>query len=181
MPWNLHEPFPGDYVWHGAADLERFIALAHGQGLLLLVRAGPYICAEWEFGGFPWWLGSPAVAGGGAMRLRSSDPRYLAHVDRWWAQLFARLRPWLYANGGPVVMMQVENEYGFCGAPCCTRLPACVCAWRVVRAPTRALPPPGTSPLSHPRIFAALQAPTRRTCATWWPPPATTWARSCSS
>lgn len=49
------------------------------------------------------------------MRLRSSDPLYLAHVDRWWAQLFARLRPHVYSAGGPVIMMQVENEYGSCG------------------------------------------------------------------
>jgi beta-galactosidase len=54
LPWNLHEPYPGQYVWTGAADLERFIRLAAELDLLVLIRAGPYICGEWEFGGFPW-------------------------------------------------------------------------------------------------------------------------------
>lgn len=58
MPWNLHEPFPGQYNWDGFADLEAYLALAQEQGLYVLLRPGPYICAEWDFGGFPWWLAS---------------------------------------------------------------------------------------------------------------------------
>ncbi len=111
----MHEPYPGQFAWAGFADLERFVRLADGLGFLVLLRAGPYICAEHDFGGFPHWLASRAVAGGGAMRLRASDPAYLAHVDRWWAQLFARVRPLLASAGGPIAMMQVENEYGSCG------------------------------------------------------------------
>lgn len=115
VPWNLHEPQPGQFDWAGAADIDRFITLAEELGLMVLVRAGPYICAEWEFGGFPSWLASSAVEGGGTMKLRSSDPTYLAHVDRWWEALFPRLRPRLRSNGGPILMLQIENEYGFCG------------------------------------------------------------------
>ena len=58
MPWNLHEPYPGQYNWQGFADLEAYLALAQQQGLYVLLRPGPYICAEWDFGGFPWWLAS---------------------------------------------------------------------------------------------------------------------------
>jgi len=115
VPWNLHEPYPEQYTWTGAADLERFIGLAEKLNLMVLIRAGPYICAEWEFGGFPWWLGSSEVAGGGTMRLRSSDPAYLAHVDRWWGVLFSRLQAKMRSVGGPILMVQIENEYGFCG------------------------------------------------------------------
>ncbi len=61
MPWNLHEPSPGRFVWESFADLERFLQLAQKLDLLVLLRPGPYICAEWDFGGFPWWLASSAV------------------------------------------------------------------------------------------------------------------------
>ena len=63
-------------------------------------------CAQWDFGGLPWWLASSQVAGGGTLRYRSSDPTYLAHVGRWWRPLLAKIRPLLYENGGPVVMVQ---------------------------------------------------------------------------
>lgn len=116
VPWNYHEERPGEYRWSGEADIERFIDIAQELDLMVLVRAGPYICAEWEFGGFPAWLSSPAVAGGGKMRLRSSDPVYLAHVERWWRALFSRLRKYLVTSGGPVLMVQIENEYGYCGS-----------------------------------------------------------------
>ncbi|KAK9826432.1 hypothetical protein WJX81_005107 [Elliptochloris bilobata] len=115
VPWNLHEARPGELVWHGFADLERFLRLAHAASLLVLLRPGPYICAEWDFGGLPWWIASSQVAGGGAMKYRTSDPVYLAHVDRWWRPLLAKVQPLLYQNGGPVVMVQIENEFGFYG------------------------------------------------------------------
>lgn len=62
VPWNLHEPFPGQYNWEGFADLEAYLALAQQQGLYVLLRPGPYICAEWDFGGFPWWLAASKVS-----------------------------------------------------------------------------------------------------------------------
>ena len=61
IPWNFHEPYPGEYKWDGAQDVEGFIRLAQKLGFLVLLRPGPYICAEWDFGGLPWWLGSSAV------------------------------------------------------------------------------------------------------------------------
>lgn len=115
IPWNIHEPFPGKYSWNGKADIERFLDLAAAMDLLVLLRIGPYICGEWTFGGFPWWLGSSEVAYGGKMRLRSSDPAFMAHVHRWWSHLLPRIQPRVYSVGGPIIMVQIENEYGSCG------------------------------------------------------------------
>ncbi|KAI7843402.1 hypothetical protein COHA_003000 [Chlorella ohadii] len=114
-PWNMHEPYPGQYVWSGMADLERWMDLIQEAGLKVLLRPGPYICAEWDNGGFPHWFASSKVAGGRTMRMRTNDPVYLDHVERWWAVVFSKLRHYLHANGGPILMVQVENEYGFCG------------------------------------------------------------------
>ena len=61
VPWNVHEPFPEQYNWEGIADLEAYLQLAQDLGLYVLLRPGPYICAEWDFGGFPWWLASSKV------------------------------------------------------------------------------------------------------------------------
>lgn len=63
IAWNYHEPSPGHYRWDGPQDVERFIGLAHKLGFLVVLRPGPYICAEWDFGGLPAWLGSSAVRG----------------------------------------------------------------------------------------------------------------------
>mmetsp|Transcript_13310 Transcript_13310/g.40276 ORF Transcript_13310/g.40276 Transcript_13310/m.40276 type:complete len:730 (-) Transcript_13310:513-2702(-) len=116
VPWNQHEVTPGNFTWENDADVEGFIKLAAELDLLVLLRPGPYICAEWDFGGLPSWLASSKVEGGRTMKLRSSDPVYLKHVDAWWAALLPRMEPLLYANGGPIVMVQMENEYGFCGS-----------------------------------------------------------------
>ena len=62
VPWNVHEPFPEQYNWEGIADLEAYLQLAQDLGLYVLLRPGPYICAEWDFGGFPWWLASSKVS-----------------------------------------------------------------------------------------------------------------------
>ena len=61
VPWNVHEPFPEQYNWEGIANLEAYLQLAQDLGLYVLLRPGPYICAEWDFGGFPWWLASSKV------------------------------------------------------------------------------------------------------------------------
>ena len=114
VPWNFHETRPGEFKWSGGADLDLFISLAEDLGLMVLVRAGPYICAEWDFGGLPAWLASSAISGGGKMKIRSSDPIYLQHVDRWWRTLLPRLAPRMRSAGGPVLMVQIENEFGFC-------------------------------------------------------------------
>ncbi|KAI5055584.1 hypothetical protein GOP47_0029105 [Adiantum capillus-veneris] len=111
VPWNLHEPRQGEFHFDGVADLESFLKLAQRLDLLVMLRAGPYICAEWDFGGFPAWL----LAQQPPLRLRSSDPSYLNLVDDWWKILLSKISPLLYENGGPVVMVQVENEFGSFG------------------------------------------------------------------
>ena len=108
IAWNVHEPVQGQYNFEGDADFVSFIELANSLGLLLIVRAGPYICAEWDFGGFPAWLLNDT-----SIALRSSkDKRYLDAVDSWMSVVLPKVRPLLYANGGPVISVQVENEYG---------------------------------------------------------------------
>ncbi|WAP60297.1 glycoside hydrolase family 35 protein [Streptomyces sp. S465] len=110
VPWNLHQPRPDTFRMDGALDLPRFLDLAAAEGLHVLLRPGPYICAEWEGGGLPsWLLNEPDI------RLRSRDPRFLAAVDDYLAQLFTPLRSRLAGQGGPVLAVQVENEYGAYG------------------------------------------------------------------
>ena len=107
VPWNFHEPFPGLYNFDGDHDLVKFISIAQEVGLLVILRAGPYICGEWEMGGFPSWLLRNT-----SIVLRSSDPRYLTSVDKWMNTLLSRIKHLLYENGGPIITIQVENEYG---------------------------------------------------------------------
>ena len=108
--WNRHERQPGQFDFSGQLDLEGFISLAERLGLYVIVRPGPYICAEWEFGGLPSWLLKDAD-----VPLRCNDERYLEKVKPYYQQLFDRLRPHLSTNGGKVIMLQVENEYGSYG------------------------------------------------------------------
>ena len=115
VPWNMHEPKKGefDFVgerWHGMLDLKRFVETAQKIGLWVILRPSPYICAEWDFGGFPAWLLSE-----GEMELRTSDERYLRHVKDYYQVLMPYLAPMQVTQGGPVLMMQVENEYGTFG------------------------------------------------------------------
>ncbi|MDQ6421532.1 beta-galactosidase [Paenibacillus sp. LHD-117] len=110
VPWNLHEPFEGKFNFEGIADLERFIALAGELGLHVIVRPSPYICAEWEFGGLPAWLLKDT-----GMRLRCNYRPFLDEVDAYYDELMPRLVPLLSTNGGPVIALQIENEYGSYG------------------------------------------------------------------
>ncbi|NWZ30000.1 BGAL galactosidase, partial [Asarcornis scutulata] len=107
VPWNYHEPLPGVYDFAGDRDVEAFLDLTAELGLLVILRPGPYICAEWEMGGLPAWLlwQSDIV-------LRSSDPAFLAAVDSWLHVLLPKIKPRLYQNGGNIISVQVENEYG---------------------------------------------------------------------
>lgn len=105
--WNLHEPQKGVYNFEGMLDVERFIEIAKKVGLYVIVRPGPYICAEWDCGGLPPWLLADRN-----VRLRCNNPVYKKHVEDWFAVLFDKIRPHLESNGGNVLMMQVENEYG---------------------------------------------------------------------
>ncbi|WP_225850209.1 beta-galactosidase [Streptomyces sp. HPF1205] len=108
VPWNLHEPRPGEFRMDGGLDLPRFLDLAAAEGLHVLLRPGPYICAEWEGGGLPSWL----LGIDPGMRLRTSDERYHAAVDAYFGALLPRVVPYLGTRGGPVLAVQVENEYG---------------------------------------------------------------------
>ena len=109
VAWNVHEPIEGQYNFRGDADLASFIKLADSLGMLVIVRAGPYICAEWDFGGFPGWLLKNT-----SIVLRSlKDQQYISAVKSWMSVLLPLLRPLLYANGGPIISVQVENEYGY--------------------------------------------------------------------
>ncbi|MGN7355857.1 glycoside hydrolase family 35 protein [Paenibacillus sp. SAF-054] len=110
VAWNVHEPEEGTFVFDGLGDIETFIRTAGELGLHVIVRPSPYICAEWEFGGLPAWLLADS-----SMRLRCYDREYLAKVDRYFDELLPRLKPLLCTNGGPIIAMQIENEYGSYG------------------------------------------------------------------
>lgn len=108
IPWNLHEPNKGEFYFDGILDIKRFIKTAEELGLWVILRPSPYICAEWEFGGLPAWL----LAEDG-MRLRANYLPYLNHVSDYYKELFKIISPLQFPNGGPVIMMQIENEYGY--------------------------------------------------------------------
>ncbi|MFF1908776.1 beta-galactosidase family protein [Kitasatospora sp. NPDC058218] len=110
VPWNFHELPSGEVDFTGWRDIARFAALAQANGLDVILRPGPYICAEWEFGGFPARL--LAVDG---LRLRCAAPAFLAEVDGWFDAVVPEILPLLASRGGPVVAVQVENEYGSYG------------------------------------------------------------------
>jgi beta-galactosidase len=108
--WNLHEPKPGEYVWTGQADDAEFCRIAQEEGLWVVLRPGPYACAEWEMGGTPWWL-----LKNDDIKLRSRDPRYINAVKSYLKEVGRVLGPLQITHGGPIIMAQVENEYGFFG------------------------------------------------------------------
>lgn len=110
IAWNIHEPKEGQFVFDGMADVVSFIELAGELGLHVIVRPSPFICAEWEFGGLPGWL-----LAYGELQLRCCDPLYLSKVDRYYDELIPLLVPLLSTHGGPILAVQVENEYGAYG------------------------------------------------------------------
>jgi beta-galactosidase len=107
--WNVHEPQPGVFDFSGNNDLAAFLRIAQEEGLYVLLRAGPYSCAEWEFGGFPAWLLKDPANGA---TLRANEPGFMIPVQRWIARLAQETAPLLLAHGGPILAVQVENEYG---------------------------------------------------------------------
>ncbi len=108
--WNVHEPRPGAYDFSGQNDVAEYIREAQQEGLNVILRPGPYVCAEWELGGYPSWLLKDR-----SMVLRSSNPKYLAAMNRWFTRLGKEISPLLLRNGGPIIAIQVENEYGSFG------------------------------------------------------------------
>lgn len=110
VAWNFHEKTEGEIDFSGWADLERFVTLAGEVGLEVLLRPSPYICAEWTNGGLPSWLT------GRTRDQRTSEPQFLAAIDNWYDALIPRMAPLQKAFGGPIVAVQVENEYGSFGS-----------------------------------------------------------------
>ena len=108
--WNLHEPAPGRFDFAGNLDVAEFVREARQEGLYVIVRPGPYICTEWDFGGFPAWLLKTPD-----MTVRSADARFLAAARRYMNEVGQQLAPLQIARGGPIIMAQVENEYGSYG------------------------------------------------------------------
>ncbi len=108
--WNLHEKEEGVFDFSGMLDVAAYADEAASLGLNLILRPGPYICSEWEFGGLPAWLLKY-----GDMAIRCSDLLFIEKVRRYYRALFAELRPRLSTNGGNIVMVQIENEYGSYG------------------------------------------------------------------
>ncbi|HEX2289476.1 MAG TPA: beta-galactosidase, partial [Pseudonocardiaceae bacterium] len=111
VAWNAHAPKPGMFDLTGGLDLDRFLRLVAEAGMHAIVRPGPYICAEWDNGGLPAWLfRDPAVG------VRRYESRYLAAVREYLAEALEVVAPHQIDRGGPVVLVQIENEYGAFGA-----------------------------------------------------------------
>lgn len=110
LPWNIHEPAEGVFDFAGMKDVEAFVSLAQRLGLWVILRPSVYICAEWEFGGLPAWLLKES-----GIRLRSTDECFMSRVANYYRELLPRLAPLQVTQGGPVLMMQIENEYGSYG------------------------------------------------------------------
>ena len=108
--WNVHEPRPGFYDFSGNLDIAEFIREAQQEGLYVILRPGPYSCAEWEFGGFPSWLLKDPT-----MVVRSRNPQFLAAARAWLLRLGREVAPLQIGSGGPIILVQVENEYGSYG------------------------------------------------------------------
>jgi beta-galactosidase len=108
--WNLHEPEPGHFDFAGQNDLAAFLKTAQEEGLYVILRPGPYVCAEWEFGGYPAWLLKDRTT-----VVRSLDPKFMKPAGDWFQHLGTVVKPFLLANGGPIIAVQVENEYGSFG------------------------------------------------------------------
>ncbi|XP_058467987.1 beta-galactosidase-like isoform X2 [Malaya genurostris] len=108
IEWSTHEPKKGQYNWNGIANIEQFIRIAEEEDLFVILRPGPYICAERDMGGFPYWL----LTEHPRIKLRTYDHEYLQEVEKWYSVLMPRIQTHFYGNGGPVIMVSIENEYG---------------------------------------------------------------------
>ena len=105
--WNHHEPAPGVWDFEGDKDLAEYIRTAGEEGLMVILRPGPYVCAEWDFGGYPWWLQN--VEG---MELRRDNEQFLKYTKLYIDRLYREVGDLQITKGGPIVMVQAENEFG---------------------------------------------------------------------
>lgn len=108
--WNIHEQREDQFDFTGQNDIAEFCRLAQKNGMYVIVRPGPYVCAEWEMGGLPWWLLKKKD-----IRLREQDPYFMKRVEKFMAKVGEQLAPLTIQHGGPIIMVQVENEYGSYG------------------------------------------------------------------
>ena len=108
--WNIHEQREGEFDFTGNNDVAAFCRLAQKNGMYVIVRPGPYVCAEWEMGGLPWWLLKKKD-----IKLRERDPYFMERVKIFEQKVGEQLKPLTIQNGGPIIMIQVENEYGSYG------------------------------------------------------------------
>ena len=108
--WNIHEQREGQFDFTGNNDVAEFCRLAQKNGMYVIVRPGPYVCAEWEMGGLPWWLLKKKE-----IKLRERDPYFMERVKIFEEKVGEQLKPLTIQNGGPIIMVQVENEYGSYG------------------------------------------------------------------
>ncbi|SCW73204.1 beta-galactosidase [Mucilaginibacter sp. NFR10] len=109
--WNVHEPQKGHYDFTGNHDIAEFVKIAKEEGLWVILRPSPYVCAEWEFGGYPYWLEKEQ-----GLVVRSKEPKYLEAYKKYLTQVGKQLSPLLVNHGGNILMVQIENEYGSYGS-----------------------------------------------------------------
>lgn len=110
VPWNLHEPQKNKFCFEGHADIARFLREADEEGLKVILRLSPYMCAEWEMGGLPSRLLKDRT-----LCVRSSDEAFMRPLTDYFKTLTDIVRPYLYTNGGPIILVGLENEYGSFG------------------------------------------------------------------
>lgn len=108
--WNSHEPKEDQFDFTGQNDLREFIKLCDANGMKVILRPGPYVCAEWEMGGLPWWLLKKKD-----IKLRENDPYFLERVNKFQKAVADQVGDLTISDGGPIIMVQVENEYGSYG------------------------------------------------------------------
>lgn len=111
VPWNIHEETEGQFDFESQKDLGKFLDLAKELGLYAIVRPGPYICSEWDFGAFPWWLLKYEN-----IKLRCSEKTFLDKMTPFFKQVCQILKPRTIRHGGNVIFVQIENEYGCYGS-----------------------------------------------------------------
>jgi len=135
--WNIHEQREGQFDFTGNNDVAEFCRLAQKNGMYVIVRPGPYVCAEWEMGGLPWWLLKKKD-----IRLRERDPYFMERVKIFEEKVGEQLKPLTIQNGGPIIMIQVENEYGSYGEdkPYISEIRDCL--RKIYEAPTAPTAPP---------------------------------------
>ncbi|WP_343746785.1 beta-galactosidase family protein [Chitinophaga sp.] len=105
--WNMHEPEQGRYDFSGNNDVAAFVKICKEEGMWVILRPSPYACAEWEFGGYPYWL--QEIKG---LEVRSKEPQYLRAYNNYIKAVGKQLAPLQVNHGGNILMVQIENEYG---------------------------------------------------------------------